>query len=207
MLSVTVIGDLQGKAPLLRSGAQPNDAIIFAGQVGYSPAGLELLLQDVNLDDIPESLQPIAKRALDAYRVPLPPLKLGPIAAGYAHAMIDVSDGLERDGGKLASYSHQILVLDPETMAALVAPLRPLAEFLKVDPWTWVMCGGEDHGLLGTCPPEALTQLVPVGFQVLGKVVSPDSDDAKTSASEFKKPGLYLGEKRCQGGGWDHFAS
>lgn len=205
MLSVTIVGDLQGQKPLLRTGAQDADTVIFAGQLGYSPAGLELFTRGLSCDDLPAHLVPVAQRAIDAYCVPSPPLELGSCAAGKANSMIDVSDGLERDGGKIAAGSGKVVVLDPDVIAGYVDELRGLAEFLHTDPWTWVMQGGEDHGLLGTCPQDYVSQLVESGFTAVGYVRGPS---ANTDADEpFARPGLYLGSELCRGGGWDHFAS
>ena len=43
LLSVTALGDLAGRRPLLRSGARPGDVIAVAGTLGCSAAGLALL--------------------------------------------------------------------------------------------------------------------------------------------------------------------
>lgn len=43
-ISVTVLGTLEGRAPVLRSGARPGDTVAVAGRLGWSAAGLELLL-------------------------------------------------------------------------------------------------------------------------------------------------------------------
>lgn len=42
-LSVTALGDLEGRSPVLRSGARPGDVIAVAGRLGHSAAGLALL--------------------------------------------------------------------------------------------------------------------------------------------------------------------
>ena len=42
-LSVTALGDLEGRSPVLRSGARPGDVIAVAGTLGHSAAGLALL--------------------------------------------------------------------------------------------------------------------------------------------------------------------
>ncbi|NUP50161.1 MAG: hypothetical protein HOW97_23045, partial [Catenulispora sp.] len=42
-ISVTVFGTLQGRAPVLRSGARPGNTVCVAGRLGWSAAGLELL--------------------------------------------------------------------------------------------------------------------------------------------------------------------
>src|SRR6202034_3499146 len=43
LLSVTALGDLAGRRPVLRSGARPGDVIAVAGPLGRSAAGLALL--------------------------------------------------------------------------------------------------------------------------------------------------------------------
>jgi thiamine-monophosphate kinase len=43
VIAVTVLGDLEGRAPVTRSGARPGDLVAIAGELGWSAAGLELL--------------------------------------------------------------------------------------------------------------------------------------------------------------------
>src|SRR6201993_1269699 len=43
-LSVTALGDLENRRPVLRSGARPGDVIAVAGPLGRSAAGLALLM-------------------------------------------------------------------------------------------------------------------------------------------------------------------
>src|SRR4051812_17244393 len=38
-IAVTALGDLQGRAPILRSGARPGDVVAVAGRIGYAAAG------------------------------------------------------------------------------------------------------------------------------------------------------------------------
>ena len=45
------------------------------------------------------------------------------------------------------------------------AVLTAAGEYLGVDPWQWVLTGGEDHTLIGTCDGSA-----PVGFRSIGTV-------------------------------------
>ena len=65
---------------------------------------------------------------------------------------MDISDGLVRDGTRMASASHVVLNLDPAVLKQLAVPLLPAAELLGTDPMAWVLGGGEDHGLLATFP-------------------------------------------------------
>lgn len=118
VVSVTVHGDLQGRAPLLRDGARPGDLLVHAGDLGRSAAGLALLRAGISG---PEQLGPQASPqvreavawALAGFRSPTPPLGLGPaLARAGARAMMDVSDSLLRDAGRLARASGVRLDLD-----------------------------------------------------------------------------------------------
>jgi thiamine-monophosphate kinase len=161
VVAVTALGDLEGRTPVLRSGARPGDLVAVAGSLGRSAAGLAVL----------ESGVPVVGQAVDVvqtHRRPEPPYAAGPQAArAGATAMLDVSDGLLRDAGRIADASEVCLDLDDAALGASFAePLRPLADALGADPWTWVLTGGEDHGLLATFPPGA----VPPSFTVIGSV-------------------------------------
>ncbi|HET8595714.1 MAG TPA: thiamine-phosphate kinase, partial [Intrasporangium sp.] len=96
IVSVTALGDLVGD-PVLRSGARPGDHVGVAGSLGLSDAGLRLLQEDRPHAD-PE--------AVEVHRRPRPPLEQGvaAVAAGVT-AMLDISDGLLRDAGRIARAS------------------------------------------------------------------------------------------------------
>lgn len=189
VVAVTVHGDLGGAAPVLRSGARPGDRVALAGTVGRSAAGLALL--DAGLPDADPAVVRVHRR-------PDPPLAAGPAAArAGATAMLDVSDGLLRDGGRIARASGVMLDLaDPsDALAADLAALRPAAEAVGADPLGWALGGGEDHGLLATFPPDAD---LPAGFRLVGVVRAPDEDTpAGTVLVAGVRPGLVPG--------WDHF--
>ena len=42
-IAVTALGDLGGRAPVLRSGARPGDVVAVAGRIGYAAAGYTVL--------------------------------------------------------------------------------------------------------------------------------------------------------------------
>ncbi len=186
VVSVTAHGDLQGVAPVLRSGARPGDVVAHAGVRGWSAAGLALLAAD--RADVDAGL-------VAAYLRPRSPLALGPAAArAGAHAMLDVSDGLVRDARRIASASGMLLDLDPprRAFAGDLTRLEAAARALGVDPEPWVLDGGEDHGLLATFPGDAT---LPDGFVPVGRV-------------HAGEPGRVLvgGQVPSGSGGWDHFA-
>jgi thiamine-monophosphate kinase len=198
VVAVTVHGDLEGREAVLRSGARPGDVVAHAGFLGCSAAGLALLAaaDDGVLDD------PDLARLVELHRVPEPPLAAGPAAArAGATAMLDVSDGLLRDTGRLARASGVVVDLDPEllgadasltTAARAVAPDREPGAVVRA----WVLGGGEDHGLLATFP--AGTGL-PSGYRAVGTVRATRTGEA---------PGvLVAGAEPDVPAGWDHFAA
>lgn len=187
VVSVTALGDLEGRSPVTRSGARAGDVVAHAGVRGWSAAGLALL--GVDLESLDAEL-------VGAYRHPRSPLAAGPAAAaGGATAMIDVSDGLLRDAGRLAAASHVVIDLDADAFADDRARLAAVAEALQVDAGAWVLGGGEDHGLLATFPAGVP---VPAPFVVVGRV---------RAVPEDERPAVLVGgQVPTTPAGWDHFA-
>src|SRR6202034_1177964 len=128
VLSVTALGDLAGRPPVLRSGARPGDVIAVAGTLGRSAAGLALL--SARLAGESASSEALAG-LLAAHRRPSPPYQAGPEAATLgATAMIDVSDGLVADLGHIADASGVALDLDGSSLVT-GGPLTEAAAVLS----------------------------------------------------------------------------
>jgi thiamine-monophosphate kinase len=162
VLSVTALGDLGRRAPVLRSGARPGDVVALAGRLGWSACGLAVLRRGFT--------SPLA--AVAAHRRPTPPYAAGPAAADAgAHAMCDVSDGLLSDAAHLATASGVVLDLDrPALVRTCLEPAGPLQQVgsaLGVDPMAWVLTGGEDHALVATFPAHVA---LPAGWTAIGEV-------------------------------------
>lgn len=190
-LSVTVLGDLRGAAPVTRSGARPGQVVAVAGRLGWAAAGLTVLSRGFR--------SPAA--VVGAYRVPEPPLAQGPVAAAAgAGAMIDVSDGLLADLGHIAVASG--VTIDVHTARLPVAPrLVEVASALGRDPLEWVLTGGDDHALAATFAPDA----VPAEWTVIGEVLASAGDGGPTG--EAAHVVTVDGVARDTPGGWDHFTS
>ena len=190
VVAVAVHGDLEGRSPVLRSGAHPGDVLALAGAQGRSAAGMALLQAGhprAHLD------------VVDSYRRPRPVLAAGPAAADAgATAMIDVSDGLLLDAGRLACASGvELDLLAPaEAFRADLAVLDGAARLLGVDPLEWVLAGGEDHGLLATFPGGAD---LPEPFRVIGHVRAATGPEAvgRVLVNGTSAP--------VTARGWDHF--
>jgi thiamine-monophosphate kinase len=124
-LSVTAVGR-SDRVPG-RTGARPGDLIVVTGPLGASGA------------------------AFRENRFVRPPVRLeeSQTLARIAHAMLDISDGLERDLGRIAERSGVRCLVELERV--------PLADGATVDNLAF----GEDYELLAALPTEA--------FHVIGR--------------------------------------
>jgi thiamine-monophosphate kinase len=200
VLSVTALGDLAGRRPVLRSGARPGDVIAVAGTLGRSAAGLALLTAGLTADATSAALAGLVA----AHLRPSPPYPAGPEAALLgATAMIDISDGLVADLGHVAAASGVALDIDSSALVT-GGPIGEAAALLfeKSDSYgtyggssapsialEWVLTGGEDHSLVATFPDSAV---LPPGWRVIGHV--------RAGAGVTVDGAPHAGP-----GGWQHF--
>ena len=177
-ISVTAHGDLEGREPILRSGAKPGDVLAVAGTLGRAAAGLSLLFSgDADAISAYDTLVDVQKR-------PEPP-----IAAGVglnATSMLDVSDGLAKDAARIAKASSVKLVINSRDLQGFEAMLDDVAMRLGVQARDWVLGGGEDHSLLATFAPDVE---LPRAFKPIGLVA--------------EGSGVYLDDAKLDEAGWD----
>ena len=171
--------------------------------------------------------------AVEGFLAPEPPLAAGPAgAAAGATAMMDVSDGLVRDAGRIARASGVVVDLDDPyawpDLDLLLAPAEAVgardaaaptgAPDVRRTALSWLLTGGEDHGILATFPADAA---LPAGFRRLGVVrTAGTAGTVGTAAGEGAGPGPRDGatapgvlvdgrdpaDLGIDAGGWDHFA-
>ncbi len=158
VLSVTALGDLGGRDPVLRGGARAGSLIAVAGDLGRSAAGFGLWRNGI------AGFEDLRRRHL----VPRPPYGQGRTAAeAGAQAMIDVSDGLVADLGHIAVASGVVMDLRRAALLEDVEAVTPAAEAAGAEPWSLVLGGGEDHALVACFPDHP-----PHGWRVIGAVRS-----------------------------------
>lgn len=185
-IAVTAFGDLEGRPPVLRSGARPGDVVAVSGALPLAAQGLDLLFaRAVAADGAPDAALAAAVRSefpaeVGAQLAPTPPLADGPRAArAGATSMLDVSDGLPIDARRIARASGVLLDLD----SALLGPLTGGAGLRSA----------EAHALLATFPAGAA---LPGGFTAIG-LVRPAGEGG---------PGVAVdGTPYDERGGWDPF--
>jgi thiamine-monophosphate kinase len=154
-IAVTAFGDLEGRAPVLRSGAQVGNVAAVSGVLGEAAAALDLLFSQGVVDGVPDAsaASRLPRSAVQPQLAPIPPIADGRLAAlAGATAMLDLSDGLALDARRLANASGVALNL---TLAAIGS--------------REALTGGEDHSLLATFPAGPK---LPGGFRAIGVVVA-----------------------------------
>lgn len=175
-IAVTAFGDLEGRAPVLRSGARVGDVVAVSGPLGQSATALRLLFDEaVDSEGNPDAARATALRDRTAAQLaPTPPIGDGALAArGGATAMLDLSDGLAIDASRLAKASGVAVRFDSSALGSDVA---------------LALGGGEDHSLLATFPSGTA---LPGGFRAIGSVVAGE--------------GILLDDEPIAGAGWDPY--
>jgi len=183
-ISVTVLGALDGRSPVRRDGAGPDQVVALAGRTGWAAAGMAVLQRGFRSP----------RAVVEAQRVPEVPYGQGRVAAeAGATAMIDVSDGLLADLGHIARRSGVVIDLD---LAAFDVPdvLQAVAAATGKDPYALLLAGGEDHALAAVFPS---VDVVPEGWQAIGRTRAVGSGE---------EPGVLVAGAVWEGQpGWDHF--
>ncbi len=196
VVAVTALGDLEGRHPVRRDGARVGDVVAVCGSLGWSGAGLSLYAGG---EAAPRLTPGVSARDKDVatlmwfHRSPRPPWEAGPVAArAGAHALIDISDGLVRDAGRVAEASGVTVALEQAGLAPFVedAPMTVLA---PEEALVQVLSGGEEHSLLGCFAPGDVPDDPQAPWHVIGTVVA---------AGEHP---VTLDGEPPQVLGWDHF--
>jgi thiamine-monophosphate kinase len=142
---------------------------------------------------------PVAERLLAAHLRPEPRVEQGrALARAGARAMLDVSDGLALDGGRLARAGGLRAAVELEALP-LAEGVAEVAAAAGRDARALAAAGGEDYELLAALPPAALEAarrtvpgpLTPVGRLEEGPpgLVALDGDGAPAALAR---------------GGWEH---
>ena len=146
VLTVTAVGRSE-RVPG-RAGALPGDVLVVTGPLGAAAAGLHVLAHEL------EGFEEFVER----HRRPPIRLAEGKKLARVAHAMVDISDGIGIDAGRIAARSgcEVSIAVDDLPVASGVERVADLP--------FWTM--GEDYELLAALAPEDAETS---GFFVVGE--------------------------------------
>ncbi len=193
-LALTIVGEVAPVRLKRRSGGKPGDVVAVTGPLGASRAGLEIVRNAVAVD---ANLQAVA---LAAYETPEPRVPEGRwlAASRNVHAMLDSSDGLSTDLGRLAAASGCGATI---TSLAVHPAAEAVARAAGADAREYALDGGEDFELIAAVSPRAFKYLAARFERHFGKpLLAVGRLDAE--------PGLRLsdacGERELPAGGYDH---
>ncbi|QKE84222.1 thiamine-phosphate kinase [Arthrobacter sp. NEB 688] len=192
-VTLTALGDLRGRRPVLRSGARAGDVVAVCGTLGTSGGGLALYLSGRTTGGGPD-----AELLRAAHRAPRPPWESGPVAADAgAHALVDVSDGLVTDLGRVARASGVGIDLSGEVLRARHASGALERCLGAEEALRQVLGGGEEHSLAACFPASVdLAALPGAPWVAVGQVGEPGPQG----------PVVTLDGVVPDVRGWDHFA-
>lgn len=179
-IDVTMLGFVASEHVVWRRGARPDDLLAVTGSLGGAAA--LRLAQEAGLDAA------LSAPLLDL-AVPAPRVTEGRAlaAAGRAHAMLDLSDGLAGDLAHLCDASGVGAGIVAEAL-----PIRPavrrVAAAVDRDPIALALVGGEDYELLVALPPDryevAARTIHPTPLTVIGRC------QAATAGIELERGGI-----------------
>jgi thiamine-monophosphate kinase len=194
LINVTVVGEVAKKRAVFRSGARLGDVIYVSGHLGQAELGLRLLRSGAT-KSVPHA------RWMQRHLYPEPRLALGRWLAAkrIATSMIDISDGLSTDLGRLCDSSRVGALLQSAQFPVVQVPQRLRSKI--GDPLELALHGGDDYELLFTVGSGTLPE-IPWDFQGLrispiGRITAGSKvawHDEKTNTSKLLRPG-----------GWDPF--
>lgn len=144
-ITVTAIGDIDPHRCLKRDAAKIGDDIYVTGTLGAAALFILSRKEGIVLSDS------ALAACQTAYQCPSPRVELGQALLGYAHACIDISDGLVADLGHILKASQVGATLDLNAI--------PLAQALSVltqdRAQALAISGGDDYELCFTAPVSA----------------------------------------------------
>jgi thiamine-monophosphate kinase len=204
-LALTLVGEVSPSRLKRRDAGRPGDVVAVTGPLGASRAGLELLRRP----ELALTVAPAAAfTAADAFAMPLPRMQEGRFlaASGSVRAMLDSSDGLSTDLGRLARASGCGATVD-------AVPVHPAAAAIAAAagarPEDYALHGGEDFELIVSIEPRAYPHLARRFAQRFGKPLIAIGHLDREAGVRLLDPGVNgsTGEKRpLIAAGWDHFS-
>lgn len=143
VFNVTIAGELPLGRALRRDAAQTGDDIWLSGRVGLAAAALQHRLGNIRLSD------ETAAECMAVLLRPEPRVALGCALLPFAHAALDVSDGLAQDLGHILKASD----VGAEIRIDWLPTLSRLYQELPAEQVRQLMLGGgDDYELVFTAP-------------------------------------------------------
>ena len=139
-VSVTLLGDPEGRNIITRDGAREDHDIYVTGNIGDARAGLENILESKRVD--------LRNQCTRSFVSPIARVELAKRLTKHATSMIDISDGLYNEIKILADCSSKGFIIDSNKIPISTA-LKKKYKHRSVE---IAFTGGEDYELLFTLP-------------------------------------------------------
>ena len=142
IINIAVLGTAFFSQIKLRSGARDGDVLCVTDKLGDSGAGLRILLDNLEHNNIHQYL-------INRHHRPRAHIAEGTWLAQHAevHSMIDVSDGIDADIHRIMERSHCGATVNLEKLP-LSDALKQATTDNKWDAYELAVAGGEDYCLL-----------------------------------------------------------
>lgn len=187
------------------------------------PEGLIELVRTLTPEDAAHMIA-VCERAVASQHHPVSLIPAGEVARQHqASSMLDLSDGLVKDAGRVAAASGVQMRLDRAAVDAFAKPLLPLARLLLAigerneageSPAslarTFVLVGGEDHGLLATFPGDVPEEFVPLGTCVADapeRGLSAELYGSERRHDTVTGAAVVMDGRSLDGMGWEHYGA
>jgi len=183
VVNIAMIGFVEKKNLVLRSGSKVRDLIFCSGDVGKSTAGLELLRKNKRGKSIKNHLEPESRLDLAGKLV-----KIG------INSMIDISDGVASEIKHICDESKVGAIIYANRLPISKNTINDSKKINK-NPIDFALYGGEDFELVFSANKNKLKQLKKLDVKVIGEIV-----DKKNGIRLIKNNKKYDLES-----GFDHF--
>ncbi len=195
-MSITAFGTVETGRMVRRAGAKAGDSVFVTGTIGDAALGLAVAQGALAGSDEDCAV------LLDRYRLPRPRSALAPAIAAFAHAAIDVSDGLAADFAHLCRASQVKGEISVGKVPLSAAARRVLNA--EPDRLSDVLGGGDDYEILLTASAQSAAALhsaagaAGIPLTEIGKIADSSETGEATLADADGRPVI---PKKA---GWTH---
>lgn len=150
-ISITALGFVKKGQAIRRDNAKIGDVICVSGNIGTASLALSYILGESGHCKYANALDDLNDELKNALQYPIPQIELGQKLVGFAHSMIDISDGLGQDLGHILKNSGM--------GAKLYLDNIPCIDELNALPfdkkYQHILNGGDDYQLCFTMSKES----------------------------------------------------
>lgn len=166
VISCTAIGTMEGRKPMLRSGANPGDVVAITGALGGAAAGFYAIENGIEAED-----------AIFSLMTPVPMINEGMELSrcGKVTSCIDLSDGLATAANIICEQSHVGMEIVWEFIPEAL-DVEEVSEAARISKKDLMLNWGGEYELMFTFAKEDIDKLQKTGvfFSIIGHITNDD---------------------------------